>query len=416
MPFTHELADAVIDTIEAGRDNPDRNVPRAFTLITDATRLTPVAGIVLEAALLLAHRAADFRKTAAVLLEQTIVERTYAILGGRGYDIGHSLFVDFTEAVHADDWEASDALEALRRVYGPTVHKDDRDAILRNLLASLADILHPEIGRIIQPGIATPYEDLLRDVLANGSRKTDRTGTGTRSVFGRQLRFDLADGFPLITTKKVHFKSIAYELLWFLRGDGNVNWLRDHGVTIWDEWADENGDLGPVYGVQWRSWPTPDGGHIDQIAEVIEAIKTNPDSRRHVVTAWNPAELDNQALPPCHALFQFYVADGRLSCQLYQRSADLFLGVPFNIASYALLTHLVAAQTGLEVGEFVWTGGDCHIYDNHVAQVTEQLTRDPYPAPTLELAARDSIFDYEFEDLTIHGYQSHPAIRGAVAV
>ena len=264
--------------------------------------------------------------------------------------------------------------------------------------------------------IPTPYEDLLRDTLANGVRKSDRTGTGTRSVFGRQLRFDLAQGFPLITTKRVHFRSIAYELLWFLRGDGNTRWLRDNRVTIWDEWADADGDLGPVYGVQWRSWPTRDGGTIDQIAEVIEAIKANPDSRRLVVSAWNVADIPNMALAPCHLLFQFYVADGKLSCQLYQRSADLFLGVPFNIASYALLTHLIAAQAGLGVGEFIWTGGDCHIYDNHVEQVTEQLGRDPFPAPTLRLASRDSIDDYVFEDFEVLDYQHHAAISAPVAV
>jgi thymidylate synthase len=265
--------------------------------------------------------------------------------------------------------------------------------------------------------IPTPYEDLLRDTLQNGTAKTDRTGTGTRSVFGRQLRFDLAAGFPLITTKRVHFKSIAYELLWFLRGESNVGWLREHGVTIWDEWADAAGELGPVYGVQWRSWPTPGGEHIDQIAQVIETLRTNPDSRRMIVSAWNVSEIPEMALAPCHALFQFYVADGKLSCQLYQRSADLFLGVPFNIASYALLTLLVAEQVGLEPGEFVWTGGDCHIYDNHVEQVTEQLARDPYPAPMLRIRTkRDSIFDYEFGDLLVENYQHHPAIRGAVAV
>jgi thymidylate synthase len=265
--------------------------------------------------------------------------------------------------------------------------------------------------------ITTPYEDLLRDTLQNGTPKTDRTGTGTRSVFGRQLRFDLAAGFPLITTKRVHFKSIAYELLWFLRGESNVGWLREHGVTIWDEWADAAGELGPVYGVQWRSWPTPGGEHIDQIAQVIETLKTNPDSRRMIVSAWNVSDIPDMALAPCHALFQFYVADGKLSCQLYQRSADLFLGVPFNIASYALLTLLVADQVGLEPGEFVWTGGDCHIYDNHVEQVTEQLTRDPYPAPTLRITTkRDSILDYQYEDLVIENYLHHPAIRGAVAV
>ncbi|MFE4951508.1 thymidylate synthase [Leifsonia sp. NPDC056665] len=265
--------------------------------------------------------------------------------------------------------------------------------------------------------IPTPYEDLLRDVLASGSHKSDRTGTGTRSVFGRQLRFDLAEGFPLITTKRVHFKSIAYELLWFLRGESNVGWLRDNGVTIWDEWADERGELGPVYGVQWRSWPAPDGSHIDQIQQVIDTLRRDPDSRRIIVSAWNVADIPDMALAPCHAFFQFYVADGRLSCQLYQRSADLFLGVPFNIASYALLTMMVAQQVGLEPGDFVWTGGDCHIYDNHVEQVTEQLTRDPYPAPTLRFARKPkSIFDYRFEDFVVEDYQHHPAIRAAVAV
>jgi len=264
--------------------------------------------------------------------------------------------------------------------------------------------------------IDTPYEDLLRDVLENGTRKGDRTGTGTRSVFGRQIRFDLAQGFPLITTKRVHLKSVVYELLWFLRGDSNVRWLQEHGVKIWDDWADESGELGPVYGVQWRSWPTPDGGHVDQIAKVVEQIRTNPDSRRHIVTAWNPAEVDDMALPPCHALFQFYVADGRLSCQLYQRSADLFLGVPFNIASYALLTHMVAQQAGLEVGDFVWTGGDCHIYDNHVDQVREQLTREPYPYPTLRLRKAPSILEYAYEDVEVVGYQHHPTIKAPIAV
>ncbi|GGF35848.1 thymidylate synthase [Microbacterium sorbitolivorans] len=264
--------------------------------------------------------------------------------------------------------------------------------------------------------ISTPYEDLLRDVLENGSHKSDRTGTGTTSVFGRQIRYDLAQGFPLITTKKVHFKSVALELLWFLRGDSNVEWLQQRGVTIWDEWADENGDLGPVYGVQWRSWPTPDGGHIDQIAKVVEQIRNTPDSRRMIVTAWNPAEVDNMALPPCHAMFQFYVADGKLSCQLYQRSADLFLGVPFNIASYAMLTMMIAQQAGLEPGEFVWTGGDCHIYDNHREQVAEQLTREPYTYPVLKIRQADSIFDYNYADFEVVGYEHHPAIRGAVAV
>ncbi|MFZ4895777.1 thymidylate synthase [Plantibacter sp. Mn2098] len=266
--------------------------------------------------------------------------------------------------------------------------------------------------------IPTPYEDLLRDTLEHGAVKADRTGTGTRSVFGRQLRFDLSEGFPLITTKRVHWKSIAYELLWFLRGDGNATWLQEHGVSIWDEWADpETGDLGPVYGVQWRSWPTPDGGHIDQISQILQQLRTDPDSRRILVSAWNVADIPNMALAPCHALFQFYVADGKLSCQLYQRSADLFLGVPFNIASYALLTHLVAAEVGLDVGDFVWTGGDCHIYENHIEQVTEQLTRAPFPAPQLRInTKRDSIFDVEYDDLEIVDYQHHPAIKAAVAV
>lgn len=264
---------------------------------------------------------------------------------------------------------------------------------------------------------SSPYEDLLRDTLEHGTPKSDRTGTGTRSVFGRQLRFDLSQGFPLVTTKRVHFKSIAYELLWFLRGEGNVRWLQEKGVTIWDEWADESGELGPVYGVQWRSWPNPEGGHIDQIAQVIDTIRTDPDSRRMIVSAWNVAEIPQMALAPCHALFQFYVADGKLSCQLYQRSADLFLGMPFNIASYALLTHLMAAQTGLGVGDFVWTGGDCHIYDNHVDQVRTQLEREPYAAPVLRITRdRDSIFDYEYDDLEIVGYEHHPTLRGAVAV
>jgi thymidylate synthase len=265
--------------------------------------------------------------------------------------------------------------------------------------------------------VDTPYEDLLRDVLANGAFKSDRTGTGTRSVFGRQLRFDLSEGFPLITTKRVHFRSIAYELLWFLRGDSNVGWLQGNGVTIWDEWASPEGELGPVYGVQWRSWPTPDGGHIDQITELMQNLRSNPDSRRHIVSAWNVADIPQMALAPCHAFFQFYVADGKLSCQLYQRSADLFLGVPFNIASYALLTMMVAQQLGLEPGDFIWTGGDCHIYDNHLEQVELQLSREPYPYPTLEFARRpESIFDYDFDDFSIVNYQHHPAIKAPVAV
>ncbi|MBF0815812.1 thymidylate synthase [Microbacterium paludicola] len=280
----------------------------------------------------------------------------------------------------------------------------------------------PDVRGRAYPGgvtqaIPTPYEDLLRDVLAHGTHKDDRTGTGTTSVFGRQLRYDLSQGFPLITTKRVHFKSVALELLWFLRGDSNVRWLQERGVTIWDEWADEDGDLGPVYGVQWRSWPTPSGEQIDQIQQAVDLLKTNPDSRRIIVSAWNPAEIPNMALPPCHAFFQFYVADGKLSCQLYQRSADMFLGVPFNIASYALLTLMMAQQAGLEPGEFVWTGGDVHIYDNHREQVAEQLSRDPFPYPTLEITRKPaSIFDYEFEDFAVHDYQHHPPIRAAVAV
>ncbi|MDQ0645249.1 thymidylate synthase [Microbacterium murale] len=265
--------------------------------------------------------------------------------------------------------------------------------------------------------VPTPYEDLLRDVLDSGTHKDDRTGTGTTSVFGRQIRFDLSKGFPLITTKRVHFKSIAYELLWFLRGDSNVKWLQDNGVSIWDEWADADGDLGPVYGVQWRSWPTPDGGHIDQLAQVIDQIRVTPDSRRLIVSAWNPADIPDMALAPCHALFQFYVADGKLSCQLYQRSADMFLGVPFNIASYALLTMMIAQQVGLEPGDFVWTGGDCHVYDNHLEQVREQLTRDAYPYPTLRFARKpESILDYEYSDFVVEDYQHHSPIRAAVAV
>ncbi|WP_102508968.1 thymidylate synthase [Sanguibacter massiliensis] len=262
----------------------------------------------------------------------------------------------------------------------------------------------------------TQYEDLLRDVLEHGTPKADRTGTGTRSVFGRQLRWDLAQGFPLVTTKRVHVRSVVGELLWFLRGDSNVRWLQEHGIRIWNEWADADGELGPVYGVQWRSWPTPDGGHVDQITKVVEDLRANPDSRRHIVSAWNVAELDKMALAPCHAFFQFYVADGRLSCQLYQRSADMFLGVPFNIASYALLTHMVAQQAGYEVGDFVWTGGDVHVYDNHHAQVREQLSREPFPFPTLALRKAASILDYTFDDVVVEGYEHHPAIAAQVAV
>ena len=273
--------------------------------------------------------------------------------------------------------------------------------------------------------VRSQYEDLMRHVYEHGVAKGDRTGTGTLSVFGHQMRFDLAEGFPLVTTKKVHLRSIIYELLWFLRGDGNARWLQERGVTIWDEWADPaTGDLGPVYGVQWRSWPTPDGGHIDQIAQVVQTLKTNPDSRRIIVSSWNVAELSKMALMPCHALFQFYVAPsqvagepGKLSCQLYQRSADIFLGVPFNIASYALLTHMLAQQCDLQVGDFIWTGGDCHLYSNHFEQVRTQLAREPYPYPTLHIKRRPaSIFDYEFDDFEITGYQHHPAIKAPVAV
>ncbi len=261
------------------------------------------------------------------------------------------------------------------------------------------------------------YEDFMRHVFTHGVAKGDRTGTGTRSVFGHQMRFDLSEGFPLITTKKVHLKSIVLELLWFLRGDANARWLQTRGVTIWDEWAREDGDLGPVYGVQWRSWPTADGAHIDQITEVVKQLKTNPDSRRIIVSAWNVGELSKMALMPCHALFQFYVAEGKLSCQLYQRSADIFLGVPFNIASYALLTHMLAQQCDLAVGDFIWTGGDWHIYDNHVEQVTTQLARTPFAYPSLNIKRRpESIFDYEFEDFEFVDYQHHPAIKAPVAV
>ncbi|MGP9539260.1 thymidylate synthase [Brachybacterium sp. AOP43-C2-M15] len=265
--------------------------------------------------------------------------------------------------------------------------------------------------------VPTPYEDLLREVMETGHAKGDRTGTGTRSLFGKQIRYDLSQGFPLITTKRVHTRSIIVELLWFLRGDTNVGYLHEHDVSIWDEWADGDGDLGPVYGAQWRSWPTPDGGVIDQITEVVEQIRTNPDSRRLIVSAWNPADIPQMALAPCHALFQFEVHDGKLSCQLYQRSADLFLGVPFNIASYALLTHMVAQQTDLEVGDFVWTGGDCHIYDNHHEQVERQLSREPFPYPTLRITRRpESILGYALEDFEIVDYQHHKGIKAPVAV
>ncbi len=261
------------------------------------------------------------------------------------------------------------------------------------------------------------YLDLMQDILDNGTQKTDRTGTGTISVFGRQLRFDLSKGFPLLTTKKLHIRSIVYELLWFLNGDTNIKYLNDNGVSIWNEWADENGELGPVYGHQWRSWPAPNGQAIDQISLVLEQIKQKPDSRRHIVTAWNPSEVEKMALPPCHALFQFYVADGKLSCQLYQRSADYFLGVPFNIASYALLTYMVAQQCSLEPGDFVWTGGDTHLYSNHIEQAKLQLTREPLAIPTLKIKRKPtSLFEYEFEDFEIQNYQAHPGIKAPIAV
>jgi thymidylate synthase len=261
------------------------------------------------------------------------------------------------------------------------------------------------------------YHDLLKHVLDTGVRKEDRTGTGTLSVFGYQMRFDLRDGFPLVTTKKLHLRSIIHELLWFLKGSGNIAYLKENGVTIWDEWADDEGNLGNVYPVQWRYWPTRDGGTIDQIGQVIEQLKSDPDSRRHIVTAWNPSDLGRMALPPCHAMFQFYVAEGKLSCLLYQRSADSFLGLPFNIASYALLTHMVCQQCNLDAGEFIWTGGDCHIYLNHIEQVNLQLAREPYPLPRLVIKRKpDSIFDYRFEDFEIVNYVAHPRIAAPVAV
>ena len=261
------------------------------------------------------------------------------------------------------------------------------------------------------------YENFMRHVYTKGTDKSDRTGTGTRSIFGHQMRFDLQEGFPLITTKKLHTRSIFVELLWFLRGDSNVRWLQERGVSIWDEWAGADGELGPVYGVQWRSWPTPDGRHIDQISQVLDQIRQTPDSRRLIVSAWNVAEIKNMALPPCHAFFQFYVADGKLSCQLYQRSADIFLGVPFNIASYALLTHMGAQQCNLAVGDFIWTGGDCHIYSNHFEQVALQLSREAFPYPKLVIQRKpDSLFDYQFEDFVIENYEHHPHIKAPVAV
>ena len=261
------------------------------------------------------------------------------------------------------------------------------------------------------------YLDLMRHVCDNGTVKSDRTGTGTVSVFGHQMRFDLNEGFPLVTTKKLHLRSIIHELLWFLTGDSNIRYLKENGVSIWDDWADENGDLGPVYGVQWRNWPTPDGRSVDQISQIMEQIRKTPDSRRIMLSAWNVAEIENMALPPCHCLFQFYVADGKLSCQLYQRSCDIFLGVPFNIASYALLTHMLAQQADLAVGDFVWTGGDCHLYSTHLEQAKLQLDREPLSLPRLAINRRpDSIFDYQFEDFEILDYESHPHIKAAVAV
>ncbi|MDH3305099.1 MAG: thymidylate synthase [Gammaproteobacteria bacterium] len=261
------------------------------------------------------------------------------------------------------------------------------------------------------------YLDMMRLVRDTGVRKDDRTGTGTLSIFGHQMRFDLGQGFPLVTTKKLHTRSIIHELLWFLSGDSNIAYLKENGVSIWDEWADENGELGPVYGVQWRNWPTPDGGSIDQIARIVQQLRETPDSRRIILSAWNVAEIDNMALPPCHCLFQFYVAEGKLSCQLYQRSCDIFLGVPFNIASYALLTHMLAQQADLGVGDFVWTGGDCHLYSNHLEQAEEQLGRKPLPLPRLVIKRRpETIFDYRYEDFDILNYESHPHIKAAVAV
>jgi thymidylate synthase len=261
------------------------------------------------------------------------------------------------------------------------------------------------------------YHDLMKAVLVQGVDKADRTGTGTKSIFGYQMRFDLAAGFPMVTTKKLHLKSIVYELLWFLNGSTNNQWLKERGVSIWDEWAAPDGELGPIYGYQWRSWPTPNGQHIDQIQELMATLQSNPDSRRMIVSAWNVADIPRMALAPCHAFFQFYVANNKLSCQLYQRSADIFLGVPFNIASYAVLTHMVAQQAGLEVGDFIWTGGDCHLYNNHLAQVELQLAREPFPLPTLQIRRKPaSLFDYEFDDFEVIGYQSHPHIKAPVAI
>jgi thymidylate synthase len=269
-----------------------------------------------------------------------------------------------------------------------------------------ADASHPE----------RQYLGLLADIMATGIERGDRTGTGTLGVFGRQIRFDLSQGFPLLTTKKLHLRSIIVELLWFLRGETNIRYLKDHGVSIWDEWADAEGELGPVYGKQWRSWTAPDGRVIDQISAVVEAIRTNPNSRRHIVSAWNPADVDDMALPPCHCLFQFFVADGKLSCQLYQRSADVFLGVPFNIASYALLTMMVAKATGLQPGEFVHTFGDAHLYLNHLDQAKEQLRREPLPFPTMTIADKTDLFSFELSDFKVEGYEAHPSIKAPIAV
>ena len=277
---------------------------------------------------------------------------------------------------------------------------------------------HSKIARLYWKNIPMrQYLDFMRHVQDHGTLKTDRTGTGTRSVFGYQMRFDLAAGFPMVSTKKLHIKSIIHELIWFLAGSTNIAYLKENGVSIWDEWADEQGELGPIYGYQWRTWPAPDGPHIEQISQVLQQIQTTPDSRRMIVSAWNVADIEQMKLPPCHAFFQFYVADGKLSCQLYQRSADIFLGVPFNIASYALLTHMMAQQAGLAVGDFVWTGGDCHLYSNHMEQVALQLTREPYPLPQLIIKRKPaSLFDYQFDDFEIANYQHHPHIKAPVAV
>jgi thymidylate synthase len=284
-----------------------------------------------------------------------------------------------------------------------------------NAVANLAD-LHARTGAVAADHPEWQYLNLLRDILDNGSQRDDRTGTGTLGVFGRQMRFDLAKGFPVLTTKKLHLRSIIVELLWFLRGETNIGWLKDNGVSIWNEWADAEGELGPVYGKQWRSWAAPDGRVIDQITKLVEGLKTNPNSRRHIVSAWNPADVDDMALPPCHCLFQFFVADGKLSCQLYQRSADVFLGVPFNIASYALLTLMVAQVCGLKPGEFVHTFGDAHLYLNHVEQAELQLTRAPLPAPTMTITPRDDLFAYSLEDFVLEGYEPWPHIKAPVAV